>query len=126
MTARLAGVSVETIRFYEREDLIAQPARSGEGYRRYPPETLTRLRFTRRAKDLGFSLDEIRELLRLGEEPQSACADVRRFAEEKISAIDAKIEALHAMRLALLDLTAACREAVPGVCPILEALEKEE
>lgn len=124
--AQLAGVGVETIRFYEREGLIPQPARRNGSYRRYPPELVTRIRFIRRAKDLGFSLEEVRELLRLAEEPGTACDDARRRAEGKIAAIDDKLAALTKMREALVSLTAACREAPTGTCPILEVLGAEE
>jgi Cu(I)-responsive transcriptional regulator len=123
--ARLAGVSVETIRFYEREGLIVQPGRQEGHFRRYPSDTVVRLQFIRRAKDLGFSLEEIRELLQLGEDPETACADVRARAEEKIRAIDEKLTGLTLMREALLRLTAACRDAPTGRCPILEALSGE-
>lgn len=124
--AQLAGVGVETIRYYEREGLIVQPARRNGSYRRYPPELVTRIRFIRRAKDLGFSLKEVKELLRLAEEPSTACDDARRRAEGKIAAIDDKLAALTKMREALVGLTAACREAPTGTCPILEVLGAEE
>lgn len=124
--ARMAGVGVETIRFYEREGLLTQPAKQNGTYRRYPPETVTRLRFIRRAKDLGFSLGEIRELLQLAEKPSTACADAQRRAEEKIAAIDEKVAALLRVREALASLTAACREAPEGTCPIIETLGREE
>jgi MerR family mercuric resistance operon transcriptional regulator len=123
--AQMAGVGVETIRFYEREGLIAQPPKQEGHCRRYPPGTVAKLRFIRHAKDLGFSLEEVRELLRLGEEPRTACNDARARAEEEIAAIDEKLARLTKMREALLDLTAACREAPEGTCPILEALGAE-
>jgi Hg(II)-responsive transcriptional regulator len=120
--ARLAGVGVETVRFYEREGLIAQPEREGGRFRRYPSATVIRLRFIRRAKELGFSLEETRELLQLGEDPETACDEVRGRAEEKIRAIDEKMAGLARIRDALVQLTAACCEAPTGTCPILEAL----
>ena len=123
--ARLAGVGVETVRFYEREGLIVQPGREEGRVRRYPSGTVVRLQFIRRAKDLGFSLEEIRELLQLGENPETACSDVRARAEEKIRAIDEKLVGLTRVRAALVKLTAACGEARSGTCPILDALGGE-
>ena len=121
--AQAAQVGVETIRFYERKGLLAQPPRGNGGYRLYPPEAVTRVLFIRRAKGIGFTLEEIRELLVLGAEPGRACADVRLRAEAKIGAIDARIETLQQMRAALVELAALCREAPPGECPLLAALE---
>ena len=75
--ANAAGVNVETIRFYERREIVKQPERPPSGFRRYPPETIARVRFVRRAKDLGFSLREITELLDLRVDPHVTCEDVR-------------------------------------------------
>ena len=83
--AQRAGVGIETIRFYEREGLIADPPRKPSGYREYSPEVVRRITFIRRAKDLGFSLKEIGELLGLKVHPRSGCAAVKRNAEAKIS-----------------------------------------
>ena len=77
--AKAADIGVETVRFYEREGLIAEPPRRQSGYRQYPPDTIRRLRFIRRAKDLGFTLKEIGELLDLHVDPTRSCADVRAF-----------------------------------------------
>lgn len=81
--ARLAGVGVETVRFYERQGLLAEPERRQSGYRQYSDEVIQRLRFIRRAKELGFSLAEIRDLLSLRDDPAATAADVRRRAEAK-------------------------------------------
>ena len=122
--ARLAGVGVETIRFYEREGLIEEPPRWPSGYRRYPEETVARIRFIRRAKELGFSLKEIKELLELRLDPEATCGDIRRRAYKKISDIEKRIAMLQKMKAALETLTAACRGGGPiNECPILEALE---
>lgn len=121
--AGLADVGVETVRFYERQGLIEEPPRRVSGYRQYPPDAVERIRFIRRAKDLGFSLREIKELLALRLDPESTCGDVRERAEEKLADIRAKIEALDGMRAALERLTAACSgKGSVGACPILEAL----
>ncbi|MCL4368215.1 MAG: heavy metal-responsive transcriptional regulator [Actinobacteria bacterium] len=117
--AQAAGVGVETVRFYERKGLIARPVREGGTYRLYTLEAVARVRFIRRAKELGFTLREIAELLRLGTDPDSACDDVRLRAEAKIVAIDTKIDHLREMREALMELTRVCHEAPPGDCPFL-------
>lgn len=124
--ARSAGASVETIRFYEREGLLEHPARSASGYRNYPPEAVARLRMIRQAKELGFSLNEIKELLALRVAPGKSCSDVRARAERKIADIDQRIAALKRMKAALARLAAACSGRGPtSECPILEALESE-
>lgn len=122
--AREAGVGVETVRFYERERLIKEPPRRESGYRQYPHETVSRIRFIRRAKELGFTLKEIKELLALRASPKSRCADVQRHAEAKIEDIEDKVRALQRMKEALVKLTAACSGQGPVTdCPILDALE---
>ncbi|MFQ5743810.1 MAG: MerR family transcriptional regulator [Acidobacteriota bacterium] len=123
--ARLADVGVETVRFYERRGLIAEPPRRASGYRQYPQETIARIRFIRRAKELGFSLQEISELLALRLDPETTCREVRDRAEAKIADIEEKTRTLRRMQEALAKLTAACsgRGSV-SECPILEALDE--
>src|SRR5262245_14308151 len=89
--ARQGGVGVETVRFYERRGLLQEPSRKESGYRHYGDETVSRLRFIRRAKELGFSLKEIGELLTLRIDPDTDSGDVKRRAEAKIADIDARI-----------------------------------
>jgi len=125
--AQRAGVGVETIRFYEREGLIPEPPRRPSGYRDYPLETVARIVFIRRAKDLGFMLKEINELLELRVRPRRNCAQVKRSADAKIANIDGKIASLRRMRRSLKDLTKACEERTPTTeCPILTSLSKSE
>jgi Hg(II)-responsive transcriptional regulator len=121
--ARRAGVGVETVRFYEREGLLAEPGRKASGYRQYEEESVTRLRFIRRAKELGFTLKDIKELLSLRHGPGAPCASVRAKAEAKIEAIELKIRTLRRMKQALARLTAACGERGGAECPILETLD---
>ncbi|MBI5418473.1 MAG: heavy metal-responsive transcriptional regulator [Deltaproteobacteria bacterium] len=122
--AKECGVDVETIRFYERDGLIRQPARPDSGFRRYPPDVVKRILFVRRAKALGFSLREIRDLLSLRVDSATTCDEVKKRAEEKIIDIKNKIRSLQEMKHALEKLTAACRGRGPTAeCPILEALE---
>lgn len=122
--ARQSGVGVETVRFYEREGLIDAPPRSLSGYRQYPAETVFRVRFIRRAKELGFSLKEIQELLSLRIDPDASSAEVKARAEAKIADIDAKIRTLQRMKDTLMLINAACDGCAPvSACPILDALE---
>jgi MerR family copper efflux transcriptional regulator len=125
--AREAGVNSETIRFYERRGLIPKPPRPASGYRRYPPETVRRIRFIRHAKELGFSLGEISELLSLRLDPETTCIEVKRRAEDKLRDIERKIQALQGMRGVLAELAGVCKGRGPlSDCPILEALDREE
>ena len=123
--ARASGVGVETIRFYEREGLLAAPPRTPAGYRQYDREAVQRLGFIRRAKRLGFSLDEIRELLGLSE-AHGDRARVKALAEHKLAEIERRIEELRRMRAALAELTRQCSGHGPVEgCPIIEALSEE-
>ena len=123
--ARRAGVRIETVRFYEREGLLNRPARSpSSGYRLYEEEVVARLQFILRAKELGFTLNEVKELLSLRLDPGTSCEDVKARAEAKIADIEDKIGTLRRMRTALLRLTRACCETGGGAeCPILDALD---
>jgi MerR family mercuric resistance operon transcriptional regulator len=126
--ARKAGVGVETIRFYERKGLIAQPPRPrGAGFREYPIETVRRIRFIRQAQEIGFSLREIDELLSLRADPAADCNAVRVRAAAKLEEVNRKVEQLDRIRRALEVLIAAC----PGSgalrsCSILETLAGTE
>jgi MerR family mercuric resistance operon transcriptional regulator len=127
--AKTAGVSVETVRFYERQGLIGQPSRPIDGgYRSYPSETVGRIRFIRQAQDLGFALKEIDELLSLRADPSTDCADVRARASAKLEDVKMKIARLAAIQSALQDLISACPGggAEARYCSILEALETHE
>ena len=125
--AKQAGVGIETIRFYEREGLIAEPPRRESGYRQYPLQTVDRVRFIKRAKELGFSLREIRELLSLRAKPSAGCADVLKRAKKKIDDIDERIRTLQAMRRALSKLMSECTGRGPvSECPILDALDRKK
>ena len=125
--AKLAGVNVETIRYYERLGLIDKPHRLESGYRQYTQEYVSRIKFIKRAQGLGFSLQEISELLALRIEDDSVCDAVQRRAEAKIQDIDAKIQLLDQMRQTLFQLIAACQaNKVTDKCPILSALGEEQ
>jgi len=126
--AREAGVGVETIRFYERKGLIAQPPKPVDsGFRDYPMETVQRIRFIRQAQEIGFSLREIEELLSLRADPAADCRDVRARATVKRDEVNRKIARLERIRAALENLIAAC----PGrgalrACSILSSLTDTE
>ena len=120
--ARAAGVNVETVRYYQRLGLVDEPAKPERGYRHYPADTLDRIVFIKRAQQLGFRLEEIRELLELGD---GHCADVRTRAEEKRRQIAAQIRDLQAMEATLDKLIAACRAGRGDAhCPIVETLAR--
>lgn len=126
-TARAAGVGVETVRFYERRGLIEEPPRLASGYRQYSMDTVRRLQFIKRAKELGFTLKEIGELLALRTHPSTCCADIRSEAETKIADIEQKIQDLKRMKSALRHLANACnRQDSLDECPILNALDHGE
>jgi len=122
--AKLSGVGVETVRFYERQGLVEQPPKPDNGFRSYPPETVRRIRFIRRAKDIGFSLREIHELLGLYFDEQTSCQEVRERAEVKIATMESKIADLNRMKSALQALVEECGHA-QGECPILDSLADE-
>ena len=122
--AREAGVNVETIRFYERKGLIQEPPRRESGYRQYPSRVVNRIRFIKRAQELGFSLKEIDELLELRADGPEACPDVQTRAEAKIVDIENKLHTLQKMQAVLKKLIRECSHHTPeDACPILESLE---
>src|SRR5216684_812197 len=124
--AKQAGVNLETVRFYERRGLLPTPPRSASGYRLFPADAARRLRFIRRAQELGFSLKEIRELLSLRVSRATKSRDIRARTEGKIADIDAKIRSLESMKRTLRKLTKACDGCVPiAECPILDSLDRE-
>ena len=123
--AKRAGVTIDTVRYYERNQLLVPAGRLASGYRRYGETELKRLRFIRRAKALGFSLEEIRALLSLSDERN--VTKIKRSAEAKLNDIDRRIAELERIGDGLRKLVAAC----PGhgraeACPILNALSQEE
>jgi DNA-binding transcriptional MerR regulator len=122
--ARRAGVSVDTVRYYEKNGLLAPAARLASGYRRYDELQLRRLRFIREAQKLGFSLRDVRELLGLSR--QRDVARVKRAAEKKLADVEARIAALERVRDGLGKLVAACPgHGLARNCPILKALGED-
>jgi MerR family mercuric resistance operon transcriptional regulator len=125
--AKRAGVNVETIRYYERRGLIDQPGRPEAGFRKYSPASVDRISFIKRARELGFTLKEVSELLLLRVDPDSKCEDVRTQAMIKIEDIASRIKTLQQMKKSLVKLAEACDQRAPtSECPILEALGSNE
>ncbi|WP_312320552.1 heavy metal-responsive transcriptional regulator [Stenotrophomonas sp.] len=123
--ARQAGVPIDTVRYYERQHLLPTAQRSAGGYRVFSDSDLTRLLFIRRAKALGFTLEEIGELLALSDQRQQDVAKVRDTAVHRLEDIQQRIDELQRMHAALKQLVDAC----PGhgdntACPILAALTR--
>ena len=122
--AKGAGIGIETVRFYEKEGLIEPPERTASNYRIYSSQAITRLRFIKRAKTLGFTLKEIKELLSLRHNPSASKSDVKVQVEAKIDAIKQKISDLKNILNTLETLDECCDGMGPvDDCPILKALE---
>lgn len=119
--ANATGTKVETVRYYERAGLIAPPARTDGNYRSYRSEDLERLRFIRRTRDLGFSLDEVRALLDMAEQRDRDCATVDEMATRHLEEIDRKIADLTALRRELAGVISSCAGGTMAECRILEA-----
>ena len=122
--AEFTGVSVETVRFYERKGLIAQPMKPEHGFRVYPDDAVQRICFIRQAQELGFSLRETEDLLTLRTDPRSDCSDVRVRAVAKLENVERKIQQLQRIRGALKQVIAACPgQGALTSCSIIEAME---
>ncbi len=120
--ARTAGVNIETIRYYQRRGLLGMPRKPPGGVRRYSAETLNRLHFIKRAQQLGFTLREISELLKLGD---GSCGETRTIAEHRLRDIEARIGDLQSMRATLTKLILTCRTGKNPPCPIIASLERD-
>lgn len=124
LLAKAANVGVETVRFYERKGLLQTPERNDSGYRQYDRFDVDRLKFIRRAQQVGFTLKEIEDLLGLRDDPDARRADVRERASNKITDINAKVRDLLAMRKTLTNLLNSCEGDGPAsACPIITALQ---
>ena len=122
--ARRTRLTVEAIRFYEKQGLIEEPPRSRSGYRQYPESAVARLDFIQRSKELGFSLREVKELLALRDRPDARSRDVKERAEAKVRDIEQKISDLQAMKASLSKLARTCDgHGSTQECAILTAIE---
>ena len=125
--AQRASVNLQTIRYYEREGLLPEPPRLSSGYRLYTDSMVRRVRFIKRAQEIGFSLAEIRELLSLRADERRERNEVRAIAQAKLADIEDKMRTLKAMKAVLNRLTERCSGCgPPSECPILESIDSEE
>ena len=119
--AKELEINIETVRFYERRGLIEQPPKPELGYRDYPDETVNRIRFIKRSQELGFTLDEIANLLSLNDRP---CGQVQELAEHKLAAVKEKMTDLRRLEKALKGLLTQCRNNDDDShCPIIDSLQ---
>jgi MerR family mercuric resistance operon transcriptional regulator len=118
--AKAAGVHVETVRYYQRRGLVAEPKRQTGSVRRYGDTAVKRLRFIRRAQELGFTLEEVKILVRLGETPN--CRDAKTLAARKLDLVESRLEDLRRVQSALRSLVSQCETRRERSCPIIELL----
>ena len=123
--AAAASVNIETVRYYQRRELLAVPEREAGKIGRYPPDALTRLRFIKRARSLGFSLDDVQALLSLDD--GQGCAAARRIGEHKLGDVRQRIQALQGLEVALQELVRQCSASKRKVsCPLIDALMRAD
>ena len=119
-----SGCHIETIRYYERIGLLPHPARTGGGYRDYLPKEVDRLRFITRGRELGFSLEEIRSLLALSDDPALSCRDVDQLARHHLADIEQRVRELRGIARELQRTIASCAGGKRGQCAILGSLRQ--
>lgn len=125
--AKISGVGVETIRFYERKGLLAEPKRRDSGYRQFDSEALDRLNFIQGSKQLGFTLSEIKELLSLEIKPGTTKKDIKQLAQEKLENVEGKLQMLQQIQYTLKHLISQCDgKGDVSHCPILESIRKTD
>lgn len=122
--ARVSGCHIETIRYYERIGLLPRPARTQAGYRTYRPAEVERLRFITRGRELGFSLDEIRSLLQLSDDPALSCEEVDQLARHHLADIRSRVAELRGIARELERTISGCAGGKRGQCAILKALSR--
>lgn len=125
--AEAAGVNVPTVRYYERRGIIAEPPRTQSGYRQYEEAVVDRIRFIKRAQNLGFALEEIEDFLALRVDDPAACETVEEATRAKLESVESKIGELVRLRGVLRELLRSCEDRErTGSCPVLEILEEGE
>jgi DNA-binding transcriptional MerR regulator len=124
--ARLAGVKVPTIRYYEGVGLLPEPSRTESNRRQYDDKAVNRLKFIRHARELGFEVAAIRELLDLAEQPQRSCAKVDALAREHLQAITSRIERLAALKAEVENMIKACARGRIAKCRVIDVLSHHE
>ena len=120
--AALTGVNLETVRYYERVGLMPSPERTAGGHRNYRPEHRSRLAFIRRARELGFRLDDIRALIQLAEQGRKGCAEVKAIAQDHLRGVRAKMDDLSRLAAVLDEAIENCGDGQAPGCPVIEAL----
>lgn len=120
--AKLTGLKVETVRFYEAEGLIASPSRNRGNYRVYDKGQLNRLSFIKRSRDLGFTLDQVRALLRLADNPRGSCAEACDIATSQIELIDRKLADLAVLRAEIAQWGGKCTASIVAECRVIDGL----
>src|SRR5690625_2787530 len=120
--AKEANVNIETIRYYERRELISEPPRTESGYRKFPQEVVEDIKFIKRTQDLGFTLSEIKSLLAASNDENFHSKEIRDYATRKVNEIETKIHDLHKMKTLLEDLAEKCPGSgvSKGKCPIIK------
>jgi len=124
--AKASSVHLETVRYYERIGLMPEPERAANGYRSYGPPHVQRLSFIRRAREIGFSIREIRELLALAEPGRTSCAEVQALTAAHLDGVRAKIADLRKLESILASALEACQPEAKPACPVLEMLSSHE
>ena len=119
--SELSGVGIETIRYYEREGITPKPDRTAAGWRVYDSDTIARLRFVKRSRELGFSISDIRVLLKLSHSDDATCEEVGKIGVDNLTLVRGKIADLKRMERALSELVASCRKGQTD-CPMLKEL----
>lgn len=123
--AKQAGIGVHAVHYYEREGILPRASRTRSGYRKFPEDAVRIIRFVKEAQELGFSLDEIKQLLRLRSSKRTNCNRVQKVAQDKIAVVSEKIDNLERIKSALETLVRSCKRRESDLkCPILENLEK--
>ncbi|MDQ0339062.1 MerR family mercuric resistance operon transcriptional regulator [Caldalkalibacillus uzonensis] len=125
--AKRSNVNLETVRYYERLGLIKEPPRTEAGYRMFPADVVDKIKFIKRAQELGFTLSEIKKLIRIAENEEHFTAhEVHQFAKQKLDDLEAKIRDLEKMKSVLQDLSERCSGKGPICdCPIIQSLSQE-
>ncbi len=125
--AKTAAVGVETIKFYEKKGLLAKPPKPTKGFRLYPEDYASRISFIKRAQDLGFTLREVKELLKLKVDKAATCGQVKKRTELKIDEIEKKIEDLKKMKRTLQQIRDCCMDGSLSLtdCPILDCFDNK-
>jgi DNA-binding transcriptional MerR regulator len=120
--SKATGTNIETIRYYERIGLLSAPARTSSNYRSYGEAHRARLAFVRHSRELGFTIDEIRSLLDLSDNPERDCGEADRFATRHLIQVETKIAHLEALREELTRIVGLCRGGIAADCRVIEAL----